>query len=440
MTFTASDRRGFLQAGGSLAAALALGTATAAETQTSSPPQAATLRLPPLAADSEARGEGSGPDDIPSARIGFAVVGLGHVALGQVLPGIQHSKHAKVNALVSGDRDKALTVAGQYSVDARSVYDYRNFDRIADNDAIQVVYVALPNALHAEYVVRAAEAGKHVFCEKPMATSVADCQRMIDACSRAGRKLMIGYRNQFEPNNRALARLIRDGKLGSLREFFGANSHNQGDPAQWRLKRALAGGGPLVDVGIYSINGVRSLSGEEPSEVMATWINNAGDPRFREVEESIQFVMHFPSGLSASCSSSYNAHKSAYLRVNGTLGWAEMNPAYSYSGLRLTVNRVVDHKNVYERPDLDTGDQFLREIDHMALCVKRDLVPHTPGEEGLQDQRIIEAIYRSAQTGQARSQARTARLATRVAWPSTRSRVEPRCQLLIGDAGSDRGF
>jgi predicted dehydrogenase len=199
--------------------------------------------------------------------------------------------------------------------------------------------------------------------------------------------------------DRFIVRLVKEGKLGTLREFTAFNGQLQGDPAQWRLKRAMAGGGSLPDVGIYCLNAARFLSGEEPVEVHGTTFSTPNDPRFREVDETAHFSLRFPSGLVAQCGSSYGTHESKFLRLSGSLGWAEMDPAFSYSGLRLRVGSVVDGKNVVAEPAIESGDQFAHEIDHMSRCVLDDLVPHTPGEEGLQDMRIVEAIYASAQSG-----------------------------------------
>jgi predicted dehydrogenase len=304
-------------------------------------------------------------------------------------------------ALVSGDRVKARKVATQYGIKEASIYDYKSYDEIARNPDVQVIYIVLPNSMHAEYVVRGAGAGKHILCEKPMATSSADCERMITACKAANVKLMIAYRQQYEPMNRAIVKLVKEHKLGALRSFIATNAQNQGDPSQWRQKIALSGGGCLPDVGIYCLNAARFLSGEEPSEVWGTLHQPRDDPRFREVEETCSFVMKFPSGLIAACSSGYGAHRSQMLRLEGDRGWAELDPAFGYAGLRLRTSAVQESHDVISEPSIEATDQFAVEMDHMALCVRNDLEPHTPGEEGLQDLRIVEAIYESAKTGKA---------------------------------------
>jgi predicted dehydrogenase len=231
-----------------------------------------------------------------------------------------------------------------------------------------------------------------------MATSVADCQKMIEACRKAKKKLMIAYRSQYEPLDRALVKMVRDKQLGDLKEFISVNSQNMGDPQHWRLKRALAGGGALPDVGLYCLNAARFLSGEEPVEVMGNTWSTPGDARFREVEESCQFVLRFPSGFIASCSTSYAAHKSQMFRLNGSTAWAQMDPAYAYHGIKLKVSRVVDGHEEGHDIGIEEKNQFAAELDHFAECIQKDKEVHTPGEEGLQDQRIMEAIYESART------------------------------------------
>lgn len=259
----------------------------------------------------------------------------------------------------------------------------------------------LPNSMHAEFTVRAARIGKHVLCEKPMATSIPDCERMIVACREARRHLMIAYRSQYEPLDRAVIQMVRQGTLGTLRQFVASNVQNQGDPTQWRLKKSMAGGGALVDVGIYCLNAARFLSGEEPNRVVATVNQPKGDPRFAEVEESASFLLTFPSGFTAICTSGYGSHSCKYFRLQGSEAWAGLDPAFEYGGLRLQKSQLIDGHEMTSEIHFDAADQFALELDHFAQCVRDNIVPHTPGEEGLQDQRIVEAIYQSARTGRA---------------------------------------
>jgi predicted dehydrogenase len=340
------------------------------------------------------------PNPLPPAdRVGFAVVGLGHIALEQVLPGFAQSLRGKLVALVSGSPDKASAIARQHGIEAKNIYSYKTFDALRDNPDVQVVYIALPNGLHAEYTIRAARAGKHVLCEKPMAISVREGEQMIAACRAAGRKLMIAYRMQYEPLNREAIRLARAGELGDLKLFVADNGQNVGDPTQWRLRRALSGGGSLVDVGIYCFNAARFVTGEEPIEVSARTQSTPNDPRFREVEETMSFDLRFPGGVLASCTCSYGQFRLQRYTVAGTKGWAELNPAFPYQGLRMRVARASGAWQHVTDQSTDEKSQFAREIDHMAECVTTNRTPHTPGEEGLQDLRLIEQLYAAAQAG-----------------------------------------
>jgi predicted dehydrogenase len=359
------------------------------------------IELPPLLGPSEV--EGGSPRDLvpPDERVGFAIVGLGHLALTQVLPAFGESRLARPVALVSGHRAKAETVASQYGIDRRSIYSYEDYDRLRDDPKIAAVYIALPNAMHADYSVRAARAGKHVLCEKPMATSVEDCRRMIAASEQARTKLMIAYRMQYEPYNREIIRLARAGELGTLRSFAGTNGQVAGDPRQWRLKKSLAGGGSLMDLGIYCLNAARFLSGEEPTRVFAVASSTPHDPRFTEVEEQLDFVLRFPSGFVATATSSYGLHDSKRFRLMGASGWADLDPAFPYHGQTLRLGHKVKgaEADVVEDRRLEAKNQFALELDHFASCIKHDRVPHTPGEEGMQDVRVMTALYQSASAG-----------------------------------------
>ncbi len=391
------SRRLFLQSTGGLAAWLATRNLAASPLDA----DANQVSLPPLTAASEAAEKPEPPALPREERVDFAVVGLGRIALERVLPAFAHSKYARVSALVSGSREKALKVARQYGVEENAIFDYAGFERLGESPAPKAVYIALPNGLHAEYTVRAARAKRHVLCEKPMAVSVAECQQMIEACRQANVKLMIGYRSQYEPLDRAIVQMVGRKQLGDLREFIAVNSQYQGDPSQWRLNRKLAGGGPLPDVGIYCINAARFMSGEEPVEVFGSTFQLRNDARFREVETSAQFTLKFPSGFTAVGSCSYATHRSQMLRIQGTSGWAELDPAFAYDNLQLRVGQVVDRKDLVSEMAAKPADQFAREIDHFAECILSNREPLTRGEEGMQDQRIIEALYRSANSGSA---------------------------------------
>ncbi|MGD0736990.1 MAG: Gfo/Idh/MocA family oxidoreductase [Terracidiphilus sp.] len=327
-----------------------------------------------------------------SRKTGYAVIGLGRIA-DHFMRGVLNTTNSQITALVSGHRDKADRIAAQYNVPSNSIYNYENFDQIANNPAVDAVYVALPNSMHAEYTTRAAKAGKHVLCEKPMSINVAQAEQMIAACKTANVKLMIAYRCHYEPTNLRAVKLIRDGAIGQVQSIDSAFGFNI-DPGEWRLNKKLAGGGPLFDVGIYSLNACRYLTGEEPQHIAAYSSVIDHDGRFNEVEENVSWTMRFPSGILASCLTTYGANMPGYFHVYGSMGWIRVEQAFVYEGLHLrgSVNGAdIDEPNPARDPS-----QFQAEADHFSNCVQHGLTPQSPGEEGLRDMRYITQIYRSA--------------------------------------------
>jgi predicted dehydrogenase len=328
----------------------------------------------------------------PQKKTGYAVIGLGRIA-GHFLPAAGATANSRITALVSGHRDKADRIAAQYNIPSTCIYNYENFDEIAHNPAVDAVYVALPNSMHAEYTIRAAKAGKHVLCEKPMSTNVAEAEAMIAACKSANVKLMIAYRCHYEPTNLKAIRMIRDGNLGQVQAIespFGFNI----SPGEWRLSKKMAGGGPLFDVGIYSLNACRYLTGEEPEHISAYASVIDHDGRFKEVEENVAWTMRLPSGIVASCTTTYGANMAGYYRVYGSKGWLQVDQAFVYEGLRLRADyqgTQIDELNPARAPS-----HFVAEADHFSHCVQNNLEPESPGEEGLRDMKYITEIYRSA--------------------------------------------
>jgi predicted dehydrogenase len=328
-----------------------------------------------------------------SRSIGYCIVGLGRISMQHFMPAVKTSARSRVVALVSGHRDKADKIAAEYGVAPSSIYTYQNYDAIAENRAIDAVYIALPNSMHAEYSIRAAKAGKHVLSEKPMATTVADTQAMLDACRKAGKKLMIAYRCRYEPTNLRAIQLIRDGKLGKIQAIETANGFNI-RAGEWRLNRELAGGGPLMDVGIYSLNACRYLTGEEPSEMKGSMSVTDRDGRFNEVEEHLAWTMKYPSGVVASCNTTYGSSMPGFYRVHGSKGMLHAEPAFGYEGLRLTAQIQGEPKIDEPNPARDPS-QFVLEADHFAECIAENKQPRTPGEEGFEDMKLMMQIYRS---------------------------------------------
>ena len=330
-------------------------------------------------------------------KAGYAIVGLGSYALKTILPQFRNCRLSRLAALVSGSPDKLRSVGAEYGIPARSLYLYDSFDRIADDFDVDIVYVIVPNALHAEYTIRAARAGKHVLCEKPMAVSSAECEAMIAACRKANRKLMIGYRSHFEPHNIHAMRLAREGAVGNRRFVQSEHGFPIGDPAQWRLKRALSGGGSLMDIGIYSVQALRYMAGEEPVSVAARESSDRSDPRFGEVEDRIDWSFLFPSGLIGHGFSSYSSGHN-HIRLTGDRGWIDLEPGTPYLGHRMRV-LTGDGEQAVTPPPGPAVNQFVGQLDHMAECVLSGREPIVPGEEGLRDLKAMEAIYRAAREG-----------------------------------------
>ncbi len=333
----------------------------------------------------------------PDKRIGYAVVGLGKLTQLQILPAFGKCKKSKLVALVSGDPDKSKKLAEQYGVKKTNIYNYQNYDELRNNPEVDVIYIVLPNGMHAEYTIRGAKAGKHILCEKPMANSVKEGLEMIDACRKADRKLMLAYRIQYEPYNNHIKTLCRENEFGATKMITSSNNQNIPDPKVWRLNKKLAGGGCLPDIGIYCLNTIRFITGEEPYEVYANTYSTPGDPRWKEVEESITWQMKFPSGILATCTSSYGVFESRNYRVFAEDGYFGMDPAYPYYGLRLYKSFLSEGMEITQDVYLDEQDHFATEMDHLSECIIENKDPYTPGEEGLQDMKIIEALYKSAE-------------------------------------------
>jgi predicted dehydrogenase len=331
----------------------------------------------------------------PGKKLGWAVVGLGSLAVYQILPAFAKCEKSKLVAFVSGHPDKANKLAQRYGVNPKNIYNYQNYDSLKDNPDVDIIYIVLPNGMHAEYTVRGHQAGKHVLCEKPMANNPAECQQMIDAAKKAEKKLMIAYRCRYEPYNQEAIRIARSKELGPTQMILADAGFSIGDPNQWRLTKTLGGGGSMMDIGIYALNASRYLSGEEPTEVNAMIYSTPGDVRFKTVEEHVTFQLRFPSGILANCSSSYGYFHQSHFRVMGTEARLCMDPATWYSGLRMWIERG----NKIEDIDLPVVDHFTAEMDHMSECVMQNKQPLTPGEEGLRDLKIIAGIYEAAETG-----------------------------------------
>jgi glucose-fructose oxidoreductase len=332
----------------------------------------------------------------PGRKLGFAFVGLGGYATRQLMPSVAECKHVRIAGLVSGTPEKLERFGGQYQVPERSRYSYETMDRLADNPDVDVVYVVTPTGLHAEQTVRALKAGKHVICEKPMASTEAECRQMIDAAKAANRRLFIGYRIHTEPMNLEAIRIVRAKEFGALRQISSDYGFPVGDPNSWRLDKKLGGGGALYDIGIYGVNACRYLTGEEPTEVTATTYTPPNDPRFTRVEEHCNYTLKFPSGVLATGSSSYGYASQNRYRCVFTGGVLEAEPATGYGGNRLSIVR----RGQRQERKITEVNQFATQMDAQARAILGLGEVTSTGEEGLKDIRILEAIYRAAATGQ----------------------------------------
>ncbi len=327
-----------------------------------------------------------------SKKLGWALVGLGSLSKNQIAPALLKSKHSRLAAVVTGTPAKGVEWREKYGLAENKVYNYENFDRIIEDKDVDVVYIVLPNSMHHEYVLRAAKAGKHVFCEKPMANTAKECREMIAACEKAKVMLGVAYRCQFEAHHLEAIRFGRAKVFGAVKHVNAEFGFKIGDPKQWRLRKDLAGGGALMDVGVYALNACRYLTGEEPVEISA--LETKTDPvKFAEVDETITWQMKFASGVTANCMTTYNFNGANNFTVTAEKGRYGMGPAYGYSG---QTGWTSDAKVPFAFPP---SDHFVLEMDAFSEAIINGKPFAVPGEEGLKDLLAVEAIYRSIKSG-----------------------------------------
>ncbi len=326
-------------------------------------------------------------------RIGFAVIGLGFISETSVLPAFRHSKKCKLAALVSHDPKRARQLGAKFGLSTKACYSYDKYDECLGNPDVDAVFVASINSEHAEQTIRAANAGKHVLCEKPLGNTVEECREMIEACRKNNVRLMTAYRKYYEPGSVALKKLITDGKLGRLRHIFSTYTEIV-DPNKihWQLNRKLAGGGSLMDIGVYCVNTMRWLAGTNPIDATArSWTD---DPkRFADVEDSMAFHLTHPGGLVCQGTSSYSSRAASFVQVHGDEGWAALNPAFAFEEERRLFGKI---EGRWFEKKFKVMDEFVLELDHFADCIRHQRDPKSDGVEGLRDIATIEAIYRSA--------------------------------------------
>lgn len=328
--------------------------------------------------------------DGPLLRV--AIMGLGSYGT-RVAEAMQDCTNAKLVGVISGTPSKIKAWQAKYNIPAKNCYNYENFDAIKDNPDIDAVYVITPNGLHHDGVIRVARAGKHVICEKPMALNAKQGQEMVDACKAANVKLLVGYRMHFEPYTLEIIHMRKNNEFGKVLFFQGLSGFIIGDPKQWRLNKELSGGGSMMDIGIYSINGSRYMIGEDPIWVTAQETKN--DPvKFKEgIDETIQFQMGFPGGAVASCLSTYSLNYLDRFFLDGVGGYAELYPATGYGPIMGRTSKG--------ELDLPHPTHQTVQMDTMAGIILQGKQSEVPvdGEEAVKDLKIIDAIYEAAKTG-----------------------------------------
>lgn len=329
--------------------------------------------------------------DAESRKLGFALVGLGGLSTQQLGPALKLTKYCRLAGIVTGTPSKIPLWTAKYNIPYKNVYSYATMEQMADNPDIDVVYVVTPNGLHAEHSIKGAKAGKHVFCEKPFETSVEKCQQTIETCRKANRMLGVAYRCQFDPNHLECRRLALEKVFGEVKSIEAGFSRGI-KPGEWRLKKDLAGGGPLMDVGIYALQTCRFVSGLEPIEVSGRFGPITDPVKFAEVEESVEWEMKFPGGLKTTCKTNYERSDMHSFTVTAEKGSFGLDPAYNYNSSHGT-------RSDGQPIDLPSINQFAAEMDDFAQCIMNKNPSKIPGEEGLRDVKIMMAIYDSARTG-----------------------------------------
>ena len=323
-------------------------------------------------------------------KLGVALVGLGYYSRDLLAPALQLTKHCELRGIVTGSPEKIPVWQSKYGISDQNVYNYDTMHEIADNDDIDVIYIVLPNTLHKKYTIIAAEAGKHVWCEKPMATTVKDCEEMIKACDKNKVQLTIGYRMQHEPVTQGIIAMASSKPFGNIRElraeagFFNGG----GNGTHWKQHKEL-GGGAMFDMGVYPLNAVRYATGLEPISVSARMENSR--PDLFKVDETTYFELEFPNGIRAACKTSF-AENLNHLKVDCKEGWYELKPFQSYSGVS---GRAVNG-DMYQA---FKGNQQARQMDDDAIAILTHKPALVPGEEGLKDIKVVEAIFESSQKG-----------------------------------------
>lgn len=323
-------------------------------------------------------------------KLGIALIGLGYYSTGLLMPALEKTAHVKLVGLVTGSPEKAKKYGDQYNIPKKNIYNYQNFDEIASNPDIDVVYVVLPNSMHKEFTIRAAKAGKHVICEKPMALNAGECREMIDACKKAGVSLSIGYRLHYEPYTQRIMQMAKDKPYGDIYVVQASAGFRMGRPTdQWKAKSSY-GGGAVMDMGPYPLQAARYSTGLEPTAVTAQMFNTAPTV-FDGVDETTTFQLEFPGNIIANCLTTFAANVN-FLTVNAQKGEYGLRPFSGYGGL----HGYLPNGETFDFPVMN---QQAAQMDEMCLSIMEKRPSPTPGEEGLHDMIIIDAMRESVAKG-----------------------------------------
>lgn len=323
-------------------------------------------------------------------KFGVALVGLGNYAEGQLAPALQQTEHCYLAGIVTGTPAKAAAWKEKYNIADTNIYNYNNYDAIKANPDIDIIYVVLPNSMHAEFTIRGFAAGKHVICEKPMAVTVAECDAMLAAAKKAGKQLSIGYRLHYDPYHLDMMRMGTQKEYGAIKKIT-TEFLQPSTKGEWRLNKQLAGGGPIMDLGIYCLQAVMYITGVQPVAVTAQTFAVSDEEKFVGIEETLHWQMHMPDGMTAECRTSYSGSANT-INVQAENGWFALDPAFYYEGLKVETSdgKIISHAPL---------SQQAKQMDGIALSIKNNTPGIVPGEMGRRDMQIIEAIYEAMKTG-----------------------------------------
>lgn len=322
-------------------------------------------------------------------KLGIALVGLGYYSTDLLAPALKLTNNCELKGIVTGTPSKIEKWQQKYGIADKNIYNYQNYEEITNNPDIDIIYVVLPPSMHREFTVRGAGTGKHIFCEKPMAPSVADCQAMIDACKKNKVSLAIGYRCQHDPNIQQMMKIAKERPFGKPRMINSAAGYFDNRTTHWKQNKAL-GGGVMGDMGVYALQGARLATGEEPISVIAQ-ASTTRPEIYKEVEETMMFQLEFPSGARAACQTSFGINMN-HLQVNYEKGWLKMEPQSAYNGLNGSTS---DGKII----KIQIENQQAKQLDEDCLAIMSGTSLIAPGEEGMRDIKVVEAIYKSVATG-----------------------------------------